>query len=166
MNQDSGPAGPTVYVARLGERRIPFLHRDHAETVVKQWGTDHPDHAFEVEEWPRKKWEDKGPGGARAIRTSMPDRRTVHHAYALYLPGGERLNIGRDDQWSVAAWEFESDLYTDLPVRWHTTRRPGQEVEAHVRGIDAAAVGSAFAEACAAAVDRACRPEKYGDAEP
>ncbi|MDQ0386828.1 hypothetical protein J2S54_003648 [Streptomyces sp. DSM 42143] len=79
------------------------------------------------------------------------------------LPGGERLNIGRDAQWSVMAWEFQTDLYTDLPVRWHTTRRPGQEVEARVRGTDADAVSTAFAEACAQAVDRAKNPGKYGD---
>lgn len=93
----------------------------------------------------------------------MPDRRIVHHAHAAFLPGGDRLNIGRDEQWSVAAWEFETDLYTDLPVRWHTTRRPGQEVEAQVRGTDKAAVVAAFAEACAQARDRARDPVRYGD---
>ncbi|MDI3424259.1 tyrosine-type recombinase/integrase [Streptomyces luteolus] len=30
------PADPAVYVARLGERCIPFLHREHADTVVSQ----------------------------------------------------------------------------------------------------------------------------------
>ncbi|MDI3424258.1 hypothetical protein [Streptomyces luteolus] len=111
------------------------------------------------------KWEDMGPGGARAIRDKAPDRRTVHHAHAVFLPGGVRLNIGRDEQWSVVAWEFETDLYTDLPVRWHTTRRPGQEVEAQVRGTDRDAVIAAFDEACAQSVDRARNPGKYGDVD-
>jgi len=83
----------------------------------------------------------------------------------MFLPSGEQLNIGRDEQWSVPAWEFETDLYTDLPVRWHTTRRPGQEVEAQVRGIDNDAVAAAFVEACAQAVDRARNPGKYGDSD-
>ncbi|MDX3308868.1 tyrosine-type recombinase/integrase [Streptomyces sp. ME08-AFT2] len=157
------PADPTVYVARLGEHLIPFLHREHAEAVAVQWGADHPNHAAAAEEWGREKWEDKGPGGARAIRDKMPDRRIVHHAHAVYLSCGDRLNTGRDAQWSVMAWEFETDLYTDLPVRWHTIRRPGQEVEAQVRGTDPDAVSRAYAEACAQAVDRTKDPGKYGD---
>ncbi|MEU6121858.1 tyrosine-type recombinase/integrase [Streptomyces sp. NPDC047123] len=164
-SQTSVPKGTTVYVALLSERRIPFLHREHADAVASQWGADHPNHSAEVEEWDREKWEHKNPGGTRGIRDRMPDRRIVHHAHAVYLPGGERLNIGRDDQWSVTAWEFETDLYTDLPVRWHTTRRPGQEVEAAVRGTDREAVTAAFAEACAQAVDRAQNPGNYGDTD-
>ncbi|MFF5357854.1 tyrosine-type recombinase/integrase [Streptomyces scabiei] len=163
LSMTPAPAEPTVYVALLGERRIPFLHREHAETVVAKWGADHPRYPAEVEEWDRQKWEHKGPGGMQAIRDRMPDRRIVHHAHAVFLPGGERLNIGRDEQWSISAWEFETDLYTDLPVRWNTTRRPGQEVEAQVRGADKEAVATAFAEACAQAVDRAQNPSKYGD---
>ncbi|MEV5465570.1 tyrosine-type recombinase/integrase [Streptomyces griseoincarnatus] len=159
------PAEPTVYVALLGERRIPFLHREHADVVASQWGADHPGHPAEYEEWDREKWEDKGLGGIRAIRDRMPDRRIVHHAQAVFLPGGERLNIGRDDEWSVTAWEFETDLYTDLPVRWNTIRRPGQEVEAQVRGTEADAVSAAYVEACAQAVDRAKNPGKYGDTQ-
>ncbi|MFJ4816627.1 tyrosine-type recombinase/integrase [Streptomyces sp. NPDC088801] len=162
-SQNPAPAEPTVYVALLGERRIPFLHREHAETVVAKWGSDHPRYPAEIEEWDRQKWEHKGPGGMRAIRDRMPDRRIVHHAQAVFLPGGERLNIGGGEHWSISAWEFETDLYTDLPVRWHTTRRPGQEVEAQVRGADKEAVATAFAEACAQAVDRAQNPSKYGD---
>ncbi|MEU0118549.1 hypothetical protein ABZ137_33920 [Streptomyces bobili] len=50
-------------------------------------------------------------------------------------------------------------------MRWHTTRRPGQEVEAQVRGTDKDAVAAAFAEACAQAVYRAKNPSEYGDAE-
>lgn len=73
--------------------------------------------------------------------------------------------MGVSEQWSESAWEFETDLYTDLAVRWHTTRRPGQEVEAQVRGTDKAAVSDAFAEACAQAVDRARNPVKYGDSD-
>ncbi|MEU3337486.1 hypothetical protein [Streptomyces sp. NPDC006668] len=81
----------------------------------------------------------------------------------MILPSGERLNIGRDEQWSTPAWEFETDLYPDLPVRWHTTRRSGQEVEAQVRGTDREAVIAASADARAQAVDRARNPGKYGD---
>ncbi|MFE9566944.1 tyrosine-type recombinase/integrase [Streptomyces sp. NPDC006692] len=164
-SQDPAPVAPTVHVARLGERLIPFLHREHADSVVAQWGDDHPGHPAEVEEWGREEWKDKGPGGVRLIRERMPDRKGVHHAHAVFLPGGERLNIGHTEQWSVMAWEFETDLYTDLPVRWHTTRRPGQEVEAQVRGTDQGAVAVAFGEACAQAVDRARNPERYGDSD-
>ncbi|MET9360115.1 site-specific integrase [Streptomyces sp. NPDC006632] len=163
-SQTSAPAEPTMYVALLGERRIPFLHHEHANAVASQWGADHPNHSSEVEEWDRHEWERTRQGGVRAIRDRMPDRRIVHHAHAAYLPGGERLNIGGDEQWSVAAWEFETDLYTDLPVRWHTSRRPGCEVEAQVRGTERGAVAAAMAEACAQAVDRAKNPGKYGDA--
>ncbi|MFJ9422429.1 tyrosine-type recombinase/integrase [Streptomyces sp. NPDC101249] len=162
-SQSAATAESAVYVAHLGNRRIPFMHREHAEAVASQWGTDHPDHSAEVEEWDRRKWEQEDPSRMRAIRDRMPDRRLVHHAHALFLPSGERLYVGRDEQWSTPAWEFESDLYTDLPVRWHTTRRPGQEVEAQVRGADKAAVEHAFPEACAQAVDRAKNPGKYGD---
>ncbi|MDH6435667.1 integrase [Streptomyces sp. SAI-144] len=162
-SQSAAAEESAVYIAHLGNRRIPFMHREHAETVASQWGTDHPDHSAEVEEWDRRKWEQEDPSCMRAIRDRMPDRRLVHHAHALFLPGGERLYIGRDEQWATPAWEFETDLYTDLPVRWHTTRRPGQEVEAQVRGADKAAVEHAFPEACAQAVDRAKNPGKYGD---
>ncbi|MFD9871568.1 tyrosine-type recombinase/integrase [Streptomyces niveus] len=158
-------ADPMVYAARLGERRIAFLHREHAEALVEQWGGDGRDHSAEVEEWDRGKWEHDGPVGGRAVRDRMPDRRIVFHAHALFAPGGERLNTGVSEQWSVHAWEFESDLYTDLPVRWHTTRRPGQEVEAQVRGTDKDAIAAVFAEACAQAVDRARDPSKYGDSD-
>jgi len=156
-------AGPDVYVACLGERYVPFLHNEHAQAVVSQWGADHPGKPAHVEKWDRPQWDHEGLGGVQAIRDRMPDRRIVHHAHAMFLPGGERLNIGRDEQWSTPAWEFETDLYTDLPVRWHTTRRPGQEVEAQVRGTDREAVTTAFADACAQAVDRARNPRKYGD---
>ncbi|MEV5678938.1 site-specific integrase [Streptomyces sp. NPDC052179] len=164
-SQPSVPVEPTLYVALLGDRHIPFLYREHADKVASQWGVDHPGHPAEVEEWDREKWEHEGPGGARAIRERMPDRRIVHHAHAVYLPGGDRLNVGRDEQWSVVAWEFELDLYTDLLVRWHTTRRLGQEVAAQVRGTDKDAVALTFVEACAQAVDRARRPGAYGDPE-
>nr|WTB32308.1 hypothetical protein OG781_25050 [Streptomyces sp. NBC_00830] len=63
------------------------------------------------------------------------------------------------------AREFENDLCTDLPVRWHTTQRPGQEAETLVRGTDKVAVAATFAEACAQAVDRAKNPGKYGDTD-
>ncbi len=163
-SQSLAPVESRVYVARLGERLIPFLDRAHAEALISQWEEDHPDHSADVEEWGRDKWEHKGPGGMRAIREGMPDRRIVHHGHAAFLPGGERLNIGRYEQWAVVAWEFETELYTDLPVRWHTTRRPGCEVEAQVRGTDKDAVAAAMAEACAQAMDRAKNPGKYGDA--
>ncbi|WP_406139545.1 site-specific integrase [Streptomyces anulatus] len=159
------PVESTLYVALLGDRRVPFLYREHADKVASQWGADHPGHPAEVEEWDREKWEHEGPGGALAIRERMPDRRIVHHAYAVYLPGGDRLHIGHDEHWSVVAWEFDADLYTDLLVRWHTTRRPGQEVEAQVRGTDKGVVVTAFAEACAQAMNRAKNPSEYGDTE-
>jgi integrase len=163
LSQGPAPAGPDVYVACLGERQVPFLHNGHAQAVTSQWGADHPGKPPHVEKWDRPQWENEGPGGIRAIRDRIPDRQLIHHAHAVFLPGGERLNIGRAEQWSVLAWEFETDLYTDLPVRWHTTRRPGQEVEAQVRGTDEDGVAAAFAEACAQAVDRAQNPSKYGD---
>ncbi|MFE3775501.1 tyrosine-type recombinase/integrase [Streptomyces sp. NPDC059122] len=153
----------SVHVAHLSGRLVAFLRHEHAHAVVSKWGADHPGKPAHVEEWDRPQWEHEGPGGIRAIRDRIPDHRLIHHAHAVFLPGGERLNIGRAEQRSVLAWEFEVDLYTDLPVRWHTARRPGQEVEAQVRGTDQGAVAAAFGEACAQAVDRARNPERYGD---
>ncbi|MER7916849.1 MULTISPECIES: hypothetical protein [unclassified Streptomyces] len=68
-------------------------------------------------------------------------------------------------QWSVPAWEFETDAYTGRSSVWRTVRLPGaaQEVEANARGTVKAAVEAAFAEACAQAADRAQHPGKYGD---
>ncbi|MCF3143506.1 tyrosine-type recombinase/integrase [Streptomyces platensis] len=159
------PAGLDVYVACLGKRYVPFLRNEHAQAVTSQWSADHPGKPAHVEKWDRPQWEHGGPGGVRAIRDRIPDRRLIHHAHAVFLPSGERLNIGRAEQWSVPAWEFETDLYTDLPVRWHTARRLGQEVEAQVRGTDQDAVTAAFDEACSQAVDRAMNPGRYGDVD-
>ncbi|MFJ6480620.1 MULTISPECIES: hypothetical protein [unclassified Streptomyces] len=63
--------------------------------------------------------------------------------------------------------KVETDACTDRPSAWRTVRRPGagEEVEAHVRGTDEAAVKAAFADACAQAVDRAQHPGKYGDTD-
>ncbi|MFD0292025.1 tyrosine-type recombinase/integrase [Streptomyces sp. NPDC127118] len=166
-DQSPVPAELMVHVARLGERRVPFLHREHADEVVARWGEDWPDHAAEVEEWDWWRWEHQGPGGASAIRDGLPKRAVVFHARALFLPGGERTATGAPEQWSVLAWDFETDRYTDRASAWRTARRlgSGQEVEAQVRGTDKAAVEAAFAEACAQAVDRAENPGKYGDTD-
>ncbi|WP_413753135.1 site-specific integrase [Streptomyces sp. R-74717] len=155
----------TVHVARLGERRVPFVQREHAAEVVAQWSEDWPDRTAEVEEWDRGRWERNGPGGVRAVRDQMPERTVVFHARALFLPGGERATTGLLDQWSVPAWDFETDAYTSRSSVWRTVRLPGagQEVEANARGTDKAAVEAAFDEACAQAVDRAQNPGKYGD---
>ncbi|MFD6114727.1 tyrosine-type recombinase/integrase [Streptomyces yangpuensis] len=167
VGQSPVPAELVVHVARLGDRRVPFLHREHADEVVAQWSEDWPDHTAEVEEWDRWRWEHQGPGGVSAIRDRVPERAVVFHARALFLPGGERSATGGPEQWSVPAWNFETDRYTDRSSAWRTARRPGtgQEVEAQVRGTDKAAVEVAFAEACAQAVDRARNPGKYGDSD-
>ncbi|MFG3525172.1 tyrosine-type recombinase/integrase [Streptomyces sp. NPDC047917] len=161
------PAELTVHVARLGERRVPFLHREHADEVVARWSEDWPDHSAKVEEWDRWRWEHQGPSGASAIRDRVPERTVVFHARARFLPGGERATTAVPEQWSVPTWDFETHRYTDCASVWRTARRPGtgQEVEAQVRGTDKTAVGVAFAEACAQAVDRARHPGKYGDTD-
>ncbi|MFD8009914.1 tyrosine-type recombinase/integrase [Streptomyces sp. NPDC058955] len=166
-SQSPVPAELVVHVARLGDRRVPFLHREHADEVVARWSEDWPDHTAEIEEWDRWRWEDQGPDGASAIRDRVPARAVVFHARALFLPGGERAATGGPEQWSVPAWEFETDRYTARTSAWRTARRPGtgQEVEAQVRGTDKAAVEAAFAEACAQAVDRTRHPGKYGDTD-
>ncbi|MEU9315800.1 tyrosine-type recombinase/integrase [Streptomyces sp. NPDC048295] len=165
--QSPVPVELMVHVARLGERRVPFLYREHADEVVARWSEDWPDHTAEVEEWDRWRWEHQGPGGTSAIRDRMPERAVVFHARALFLPGGERAATAVPEQWSVLAWDFETNRYTDRASVWRTARRPstGQEVEAQVRGTDKTAVGAAFAEACAQAVDRARHPGKYGDTD-
>ncbi|MBP2345064.1 tyrosine-type recombinase/integrase [Streptomyces virginiae] len=165
--QSPVPAELVVHVARLGERPVPFLHREHADEVVARWSEDWPDHTAQVEEWDRWRWEHQGPGGGSAIRDQVPSRAVVFHARALFLPGGERAGTELPEQWSVPAWDFETDRYTDRASAWRTARRPGpgQEVEAQVRGTDKAAVEAAFAEACAQAVDRARNPGKYGDTD-
>ncbi|THA59584.1 site-specific integrase [Streptomyces sp. A0958] len=154
-SQSPVPAELVVHVARLGERCVPFLYREHADEVVARWGEDWPDYAAEVEEWDRWRWEHQGPEGASAIRDRIPERAVVFHARALFLPGGERTATGGPEHWSMPAWDFETDRYTDRASAWRTARRPGtgQEVEAQVRGMDKAAVEAAFAEACAQAVD-------------
>ncbi|RZU29872.1 site-specific recombinase XerD [Streptomyces sp. BK022] len=166
-DQSPVPVELVVHVARLGERRVPFLHREHAHEVAARWSEDWPDHTALVEEWDRWRWEHQGPGGESAIRDCIPERAVVFHARALFLPGGKRMDAGLPEQWSVPAWEFETGAYTDRVSAWRTARRPGsgQEVEAQVRGTDKAAVESAFAEACAQAVDRAKNPGKYGDTD-
>ncbi|SOD67669.1 hypothetical protein SAMN06297387_1332 [Streptomyces zhaozhouensis] len=92
-----------VYVARLGERRVPFLHREHASEVVTRWSEDWPDHTAEVEEWDRWHWEQQSPGDANPIRDRVPERTVVFHARALFRPGGERTATGVPEQWSVPA---------------------------------------------------------------
>lgn len=163
--QSPVPTELMVHVARLGERRVPFLHREHAVEVVVQWSEDWPDRTAEVEEWNRSRWERNGPGGVRAVRDRMSERTVVFRARALFLPSGERESTALPEQWSVPAWEFETDAYTSRPSVWRTVRLPGagQEVEANARGTDKAAVETAFAEACTQAVDRAQNPGKYGD---
>lgn len=165
--QSPVPAELMVHVARLGERRVPFLHREHAVEVVVQWSEDWPDRTAEVEEWDRARWERNGPGGVRAVRDRMSERTVVFHARALFLPSGARESTALPEQWSVPAWEFETDAYTSRASVWRTVRLPGagQEVEANARGTDKAAVEAAFAEACAQAVDRAQNPGKYGDTD-
>ncbi|AZS75698.1 hypothetical protein DDE74_36690 [Streptomyces lydicus] len=83
-----------MYVARLGERLIPFQYREHAVAVVFLWGADRSDGAAEVEEWERWNGERQEPDGVRVICDRVPGRRGVHDGHAALLPGGERLNIG------------------------------------------------------------------------
>ncbi|GGP77944.1 tyrosine-type recombinase/integrase [Streptomyces sindenensis] len=165
LRSASASVDSALYLANLGGRRLAFAAREHAERVVAQWSEDRPGQAAQVEEIGRAQWEAEAGGGAQPIRHEVPDRRMVHHAHAVFLTGGERLNVGSPARWSTWAWDFEPDLYTDLPVRWHTSRRPGQEIEAHVRGTDENAVSSAYGEACAQAVDRARNPTTYGDGQ-
>lgn len=126
-----------------------------------------PDRTAEVEEWDRGSWERNGPDSVRAVRDRMPERTVVFHARALFLPSGERESTALPEQWSVPAWEFETDAYTSRPSVWRTVRLSGagQEVEANARGTDKSAVEAAFAEACAQAVDRAQNPGKYGETD-
>lgn len=166
-SQSPVPADLLIHVARLGERRVPFLLREHADEVVALWGEDWPARTAEVEEWDRWRWEHQGSDGGSTIRDRVPERAVVFHARALFLPGGERTATGGPEQWSMPTWDFETDAYTDRASTWRTARRPGtgQEVEAQVRGTDKAAVEVAFVEACAQAVDRARNPGKYGDTD-
>ncbi|MFI1851799.1 hypothetical protein [Streptomyces sp. NPDC020480] len=165
--QSPVPAELMIHVARLGERRVPFIHREHADEVVAWWSQDWPDRTAEVEEWDRWRWESQGAGGVSAIRDRVPERAVIFHARALFLPGGERMATG-----------FPGAVVgADMGVRDRCLYRPrfglahgpapgtGQEVEAQVRGTGKAAVEVAFAEACAQAVDRAENPGKYGDTE-
>ncbi|WP_257134780.1 hypothetical protein [Streptomyces sp. wa1063] len=98
VGQSPVPIELVVHVACLGERRVPFLHREHADEVVARWSEDWPDHAAEVEEWDQWRWERQGPGGASAIRDGVPERAVVFHARALFLPGGDRAAIGFPEQ--------------------------------------------------------------------
>ncbi|MFD7450995.1 hypothetical protein [Kitasatospora sp. NPDC059827] len=122
-------------------------------------------HPAEVEVWEQEKWDQEGPGGPRAVRDCESDQQVVFHAYAVFRPGGERVDLSLPEQWSVAAWDFGADLYTDRSMSWRTARRPSPEqlVEAQVCGTDKSAVAAAFAEAVEQAADRARNPGKFGD---
>lgn len=87
-SQSPVPAELVVHVARLGEWRVPFLHREHADEVVARWSEDWPDHTADVEEWDRWRWEHQDSGGASVIRDRVPERAVVFHARAVFLPGG------------------------------------------------------------------------------
>ncbi|MFI6054640.1 tyrosine-type recombinase/integrase [Streptomyces violascens] len=158
-------AEPTVYVTDLVSSLLAFQHREHAETVVEQWQKDRPGRSAVVEEWSVQRWEKLGPGGMRAVRDHIPDRRLVYQAHAAFMPDGGKLRTAVPERWVVPAWEFMVDEYSTSPAQWRTERRPGPgwTVEAQVRGTDEAAVAAAFDRACREAVDRAIHPEKYGD---
>ncbi len=164
---DVEAAVPLVFVARVGQHRIAFASRELALAVVDQWGADHAEATAAVEEWESEKWELESPLGRADVRESAPTRRLVHRAVAVFLPGGSESAAELPEQWAEYAWEFETDAYTARPVAWRTLRRSGsgQEVEAHVRGTDAAAVAEAFAQARVQAIDRAKNPGKYGDTD-
>ncbi|MCD9145820.1 tyrosine-type recombinase/integrase [Streptomyces albireticuli] len=163
-SQPSDPNPSAVYVAHLDGRRVPFTYREHAAAVVEQWRVDRPGRPAEVEDWDRGEWEHRGPGGTRAVRDRIPDRRIVHLAVASYLPDGVRF---REHAWTLAAWEFEVDSYTLRPGEGWTERCPGPErvVEARAKGLDAEAVAVAFEQAKQQAVLRCARPALFGDAE-
>jgi hypothetical protein len=154
-----------VFVANVGQRLVPFWLHEHALALVDRWNMERPGRSAEVEVWDQAKWDREGPGGPRAVRDCEPDQQVVFHAYAAFRPGGERVDLSLPEQWSVAAWDFETDLYTDRSASWRTARRPGSEqlVEAQVRGTDKSAVAAAFVEAVEQAVDRARNPGKFGD---
>ncbi|MYV53737.1 hypothetical protein [Streptomyces sp. SID3212] len=142
LRSGSASVDTAVYLSTSADEP-GFVSREHAERVVTQWGEDRPGQATQVEEMERKQGEVETGGSAQVIRHEIPDRRMVHHTHALFLAGLERLNVGRPARWSTWALDFESDLYTDLPVRWHNSRRPRQGIEAHVRGTDEDAVSAA-----------------------
>ncbi|MEY9948079.1 tyrosine-type recombinase/integrase [Kitasatospora sp. GAS1066B] len=154
-----------LFIAHLDDHRIPFLCRAHAQAVAEQWGSEQPGRVAEVEEWDRAQWETESPVDSQSARDRLPHRRVAFHAFAVFRPGGERLDLAMPEQWAVTAWDFETDLYTDRPVAWRTTRRPGsgQLVEAQVRGTNRDAVAEAYVQAQAQAADRAMNPGKYGD---
>ncbi|MBB5934356.1 tyrosine-type recombinase/integrase [Streptomyces zagrosensis] len=87
-SQITVPVEPTLYVAILGDRRIPFLYREHADTVVSQWGADRPGHPAEVEEWDWEKWstralaahEPSASGYPTVGLSTMPTRSTFPEA--------------------------------------------------------------------------------------
>ncbi|MFF7637746.1 tyrosine-type recombinase/integrase [Kitasatospora sp. NPDC008050] len=158
---------PVVFVAYIGQQRIPFLHAEHAQSLVDRWTAERPGGVAKIEESDREKWEHVGPGNPHGVQQYPLEQRVVFHAYAVFRPDGCQLDLTMPEQWTVSAWAFEADLYTDRPASWRTARRPGSEglVEAQVRGTDKCAVAEAFAEARAQAADRAKHPGKYGDAD-
>ncbi|MFJ9633852.1 hypothetical protein ACIRU8_39770 [Streptomyces sp. NPDC101175] len=152
-----------MYVAVLMSQRQPFASRELAERVAAQWDADHPDElaavaqlrdeglhrvadgkTTRVEKWSVEKWEQLGPGGWKAVWTSMPDRRLVYRALAAYDPDG---TIRREFQSSGPAWEFQTDLYTTRDAEWRVEQRPNGSIEAWVRGCLEEAVGEAYLQA-------------------
>ncbi|WP_234362952.1 hypothetical protein [Streptomyces formicae] len=81
----------------------------------------------------------------------MPDRQLAHAALASYTPDGA-LSYGPLPVSSRWAWEFEPDSFTTKAAEYRIEFRPNGNTEAHVRGINRAAVRRAYEQACAKAL--------------
>ncbi|MCF1592491.1 hypothetical protein [Streptomyces muensis] len=162
---------PMVYVALLGgttistARAVPFEHRELAEHVVAQWAQDRGRPAT-VEDWPRQRWQQHGPGGLSTVRRTEAQRRQVFSmGPRSWTPDGRELRTFLSDfEGWLWAWDFEPDTYTDQPAHHRVEHRPGTSAltEATARGTDEAAVRSAFEQACAEA-QRTCGESPYRD---
>lgn len=87
----------------------------------------------------REQWTGGGP-----VWTQIPDRQFVHSVLSSYGPDGipsyEPLPIA--GRWT---WEFETDSFTTKAAEYRTEVRPHGTTEAHVRGVNRAAVRRAYA---------------------
>ncbi|MDJ1135588.1 tyrosine-type recombinase/integrase [Streptomyces iconiensis] len=156
-----------VFVVTLAGQEVPFSDAQVAQDVLDQWMDDHDGdlEAMRTGGCPgkgsargadgpeeRPEWTGDGP-----VWTRMPDRQFVHHVTVTYGGALSRESYPLTSRWT---WEFEIDSFTTKAAEYREGPRPGCATEAHIRGINGAAVKRA-AEEIGAGIRKVC--EEHSD---